>query len=129
MSEDKHVIRKNFGRWSVTPKCCCCVPELLDSFETGLPDEPIPWDLSEYYEKENIATPGSYWRLTNQYMSYVPEEKGCVDETGKLVGLPESIAPTSYKYLWIFKLEIGCLTEDGTQIEWPENKKTSVFSC
>ena len=129
MSDENDTVRDCFGRWSVTPGCCCCRPELLDSFETGEEDVLEAWDLSEYYEQDGVATPGAYWRLTNQYMGYVPEQKGCVDANGRLVGLPKSISPSSYKYRWVFKLEIGCLTEDGRQIEWPENIKTAVFQC
>lgn len=122
-------IRKNFGRWSVTPKCCCCAPRVIDEMLFDREETENTWDLSEFYDKENIGPPGGFWRLTNNYQSYVPEQKGCIDEEGKLLDLPESISSTSYKYDWLFKLEIGCPTGDGKQIEWPDNKKTSIYSC
>ncbi len=122
-------IRKNFGRWSVTPKCCCCVPRELDRRLFDREDHENTWDLSEYYEQTGIGPPGGYWRLTNNYQNYVPEEKGCIDEEGRLTGLPQRISSDSYKYDWLFKLEIGCPKEDGINIEWPGNVTTRIYSC
>jgi hypothetical protein len=63
-------------------------------------------------------------------MSYVPERKGCVDGNGQLTGLPDSISPTSYKYMWIFTLELGChYPKNLNKIEWADGSKTDVFEC
>lgn len=105
--------------------CCCCKPYLLDSFTTS---NSQTWNLSGH-QGNGVGKPKRYWRLTSNYSSYVPTKRGCVDENGKLVGLPSSISPTSYKYTWVFRLEIGCKRDDGT-IEFPSGTESaSLYNC
>lgn len=107
------------------PGCCCCKPEEIGNYTVYGKGT---WDLTEYQE-DGIGQPGQYWRLRNNYMGYVPLQKGCVNENGKLVGLPESISSDSYKYTWRFYLETGCPTADGKKILWPNKEKTDIFAC
>ncbi len=107
--------------WS---ECCVCKPYTL---ATWTPSDYATWDLSEY-QGDGVATPNRYWRLTNDYSSYVPFQRGCVDKNGKLVGLPNSTSTTTYKYTWHFKLEIGC--EDGDVIRYPSGTESaSLYNC
>jgi len=107
---------------------CCCKPKVLATYT--IPENTITnigtWDLTPY-QGDDMGTPGGYWRLRNNYMSYVPEQKGCIDKNGKLTGLPDSISSTAYKYTWVFTLEIGCPTEDG-KIKWPSGT-TDAYPC
>ncbi len=66
--------------------CCCCKPYTLASFTAS---DYATWNLSKY-QVDGVAAPNRYWRLINNYTSYVPIQRGCVDEKGKLVGLPNS---------------------------------------
>ena len=121
-------VRKN-GSLSVANangKCpdCCCKPKILATYTT---DDYGTWDLTPY-QGDHIGPPGGYWRLTNNYMSYIPEQHGCINEDGKLVGLPDSISTTTYKYTWVFELEIGCLTADG-KIKWADGTTTAAYKC
>jgi len=102
---------------------CCCKPKTIATWTT---DNNEPWDLTPY-QGDGIGTPGAYWRLTNDYMGYVPQRQGCIDKNGKLTGLPDSISPTAYKYTWHFVLEAGCPTRDG-KIKWT-NGTTNAFNC
>ncbi len=103
--------------------CCCCKPYTLASFTTG----GGMWDLSEY-RGDGVAEPKRYWRLTNNYTSYVSVQRGCVDENGKLVGLPGSTSTTTYKYTWVFRIEIGC--RDGNIIRYPTGTESaSLYNC
>ena len=109
--------------------CCgCCVPREIARRVVSREDKIRSWDLTEF-QGDDIGTGGSSWRIINNYMTYVPMLKGCVDENGKLVGLPNSIAATAYKYTWVFILQLGCLSEDGKKILRPENQTTDVFEC
>lgn len=109
------------------PGCCCnkCKPQLIASY---IVSGQGTWYLDEY-RGDGVAKSGFYWRLRNNYMGYVPLQKGCVDENGKLLGLPSSISSDSYKYTWCFYLETGCPTEDGKKILWANNEKTPLFDC
>jgi hypothetical protein len=118
------------GKFDITPEamskgsCCCCKPYTLATFTTidGT------WDLRPY-QRDGVALPNRYWQLTNNYTSYVPAQKGCVDKNGKLTGLPASISTDSYKYTWVFRLEIGCKDETGRYIRWADGTQTPIFSC
>ncbi|MDR1493992.1 MAG: hypothetical protein LBT05_14920 [Planctomycetaceae bacterium] len=104
--------------------CCCCKPYALATFTT----DHETWDLTPY-QGDGVAAPNRYWRLTNNYTSYVPVKTGCVDADGKLVSLPDSISPTSYKYTWVFRLEIGCKGETGRYIKWQDETQSNIISC
>jgi hypothetical protein len=139
IKKGKFRILKN-GNFSVFNKngycyeCCqCCKPKTIATFTVAQNEATNrTWDLTPY-QKEGIVTencPGQYWRLRNNYMSYVPERKGCIDETGRLVGLPNSISPTTYKYTWVFTLELGCRDPNNpNKIEWANGTKTDTFQC
>ncbi len=104
--------------------CCCCKPYTLVTHTTSTT---TAWNLSQY-QGDGVAKPNRYWRLTNNYTGYVPIRRGCVDENGKLVGLPNSISATAYKYTWVFQLEIGC--KDGNVIRFPTGtESTSYYNC
>ena len=123
----KGLVREN-GSLSVfnkDGKCpdCCCKPKTIATWTTSNNE---PWDLTPY-QGNDIGPPGGYWRLTNNYMGYVSQRQGCIDANGKLTGLPNSIAPTAYKYTWVFILEVGCPTGDG-KIKWASGT-TDAFSC
>ncbi len=106
--------------------CCCCKPYTLASFTTG----GGTWNLSPYQNKDGVAEPNRYWRLTNNYTSYVPVQRGCVDKNGRLVGLPGSTSTTTYKYTWTFLLEIGCLDETGNYVKFPTGSEPkSYYNC
>jgi hypothetical protein len=115
-------------------ECCqCCKPQMIATFIVPQNENTDrTWDLAPF-QNEGIVTencPGQYWRLRNNYMSYVPERKGCVDENGQLTGLPDSISPTSYKYTWVFTLELGCrYRKNPNKIEWADGSKTDIFEC
>jgi len=128
----KGLVRKN-GSLSVfnadgTCPDCCCKPKVLATYT--IPENIVSnigtWDLTPY-QGDDIGPPGGYWRLTNNYMGYVPQRQGCIDENGKLTGLPDSISSTAYKYTWVFVLEVGCPTKDG-KIKWT-NGTTNAFNC
>ena len=110
--------------------CCgCCKPKVLATYTVpeNIAANIGTWDLTPY-QGDGIGPPGGYWRLTNNYMSYVPERKGCIDQNGKLVGLPNSISSTAYKYTWVFVLEVGCPAKDG-KIKWANGTTTDAFPC
>lgn len=109
--------------------CCgCCVPREIARHTVTWSDRIRYWDLTEY-QGDNVGTGADYWRIINNYMAYVPVIKGCVDNNGRLVGLPNTISATAYKYTWVFILQVGCISEDGTKIIWPDNELTYVFEC
>jgi hypothetical protein len=117
------------GGWSIfnadgkCPECCECHPYTLATFTTG----GGTWDLTPYQD-EKTAAPKRYWRLTNNYTGYVPVRRGCVDQNGKLVGLPDSISTTTYKYTWTFRIEIGC--QEDTLIRYPTGTESaSLYNC
>lgn len=118
------------GKFDITPEdiskgtCCCCKPYTLATFTTIYDT----WNLTQY-QGDGVAKPNRYWQLTNNYTSYVPVKKGCVNENGKLVGLPDSISPDSYKYTWVFRLEIGCKDATGNYIRWADGSQTAIFQC
>jgi hypothetical protein len=118
------------GKFDIIPNdafkgtCCCCKPYTLASFISV----DSTWNLRQY-QSNGIAPSGRYWMLTNNYTSYVPSQKGCVDDKGKLVGLPSLIAPDSYKYTWVFRLEIGCKDSTGRYIKWADGSQTPIFQC
>lgn len=104
--------------------CCCCEPYTLATYTTG----GGTWSLTQY-QGNGVAAPNRYWRLTNNYTSYVPIQRGCVDENGKLVGLPSSTSTTTYKYTWTFRIEIGCRDQDGN-IKYPTGTESgSLYNC
>lgn len=104
--------------------CCCCKPYTLATYTT----DGGTWYLSAYHGN-GVAKPNRYWRLTNNYTSYVPIKRGCVDENGKLVGLPSSTSTTTYKYTWVFRIEIGCKRDNGT-IEFPTGTESAnLYNC
>jgi hypothetical protein len=103
---------------------CCGKPKTIATWTAS---DYATWDLTPY-QGDDIGPPGGYWRLTNTYMSYVPERKGCIDANGKLVGLPSSTSTTTYKYTWWFVLEVGCRTKDG-KIKWADGTTTAAFNC
>jgi hypothetical protein len=104
--------------------CCCCKPYTLATFVTN----GGTWDLTPY--QGGIAKPNRYWRLTNNYTSYVPIQRGCVDENGKLVGLPDSTSTTTYKYTWTFRIEIGCSDEENNLIRYPTGTESvNLYNC
>ncbi len=106
------------------PECCECEPYELTRFVTSNSET---WYLYDY-QVDGTAKPKRYWRLINNYTGYVPIQRGCVDENGKLVGLPNSISPTSYKYTWTFRIEIGC--KEGNYIKFPTgNESASLYNC
>ena len=106
--------------------CCCCKPYTLARWSAS---DYATWDLSKY-QGDGIAEPNRYWRLTNNYTSYVPVQRGCVDKNGKLVGLPGSTSTTTYKYTWTFLLEIGCLDETGNYVKFPTGSEPkSYYNC
>jgi hypothetical protein len=114
------------------PCCICCKPETVAERTMEVYGDASTWDLTPYQGNGigALECPDQYWRLINNYMSYVPERKGCVDSNGKLTGLPSSISSTSYKYTWVFKLQIGCLNpKNKSQIQWPDGSTSSVFNC
>jgi hypothetical protein len=110
------------------PECCECKPLTLHSVNLA---SSMIWRLTEYYDKDHIAPPGTYWRLINNYTSYIPIEQGCVDANGRLVNLPASISPTSYRYTGtpIFRLEIGCQDKTRNYINWPDGSRSDIFLC
>ena len=106
------------------PECCCCKAEVIASVTfngTGT------WDLTPY-QGDGIGTGARYWRLRNNYMGYVPMQQGCINENGRLVGLPDSISSDSYKYTWTFVLETGCPDTDN-KILWANGERSSIFQC
>lgn len=118
------------GKFDLSPDdsskgtCCCCKPYTLATFSTIYDT----WSLTKY-QGDGIAKPNRYWQLTNNYTSYIPVKRGCVNENGKLVELPSSISPDSYKYTWVFCLEIGCKDSTGNYIRWADNTQTAIFQC
>ncbi len=117
------------GKFDLMPKdsskgtCCCCKPYTLATHTT----DGGTWNLSQYHD-DGVAKPNRYWRLINNYTSYVPIQRGCVDENGKLVGLPGSTSTTTYKYTWTFRIEIGC--KDGNVIRFPTGtENSSLYNC
>jgi hypothetical protein len=136
MSKGFITVNKN-GKRNVTTKgkiditngnshgsCCCCKPYELASFTTVNET----WNLTPY-QGNNVSEPNRYWRLTNNYTSYVPIQQGCVNQNGQLVNLPQSISPDSYKYTWVFRLQIGCKDSTGNYINWSDGSRTNIFSC
>ncbi|MDR2439735.1 MAG: hypothetical protein LBE12_10260 [Planctomycetaceae bacterium] len=69
-------------------ECCqCCKPKTIATFTVPQNENTNRvWDLTPYQGDGIVAQdcPGQYWRLRNNYMGYVPERKGCVDENGKI---------------------------------------------
>ena len=137
MTKGNVTINKNGSR-NVTPSgnldvagenlhgsCCCCKPYTLATFTAS---DYATWNLSQY-QGDGVAEPYRYWRLVNNYMSYVPQRQGCVDKNGKLVDLPSSISTTTYKYTWYFRLEIGCKDETGNYIKWPDGTTSYGYQC
>ena len=105
-------------------ECCECKPYTLATFTTSNTET---WYLNEYMN-DGAAEPKRYWRLINNYTSYVPIRRGCVDANGKLVDLPSFISPTSYKYTWTFRLEIGC--KEDNYIQFPSGTESaSLYNC
>lgn len=105
-------------------ECCECEPYTLATFTTPNSET---WYLDEYMG-DGVAKKKRYWRLINNYTGYVPIRRGCVDKNGKLVGLPASISPTSYKYTWTFRIEIGC--KEGNYIRYPTgSENASLYNC
>ena len=106
------------------PECCECEPYTLATWTAS---DYATWNLSQY-QGDGVAKKKRYWRLTNNYTGYVPIRRGCVDEHGKLVGLPGSISTTTYKYTWTFRIEIGC--RDGNVIRFPTGtESSSLYNC
>lgn len=97
-----------------------CEPELLGSFVTNN-DNPI-WDLSEFLGS-GVGPPGGYWRLIE--IDYcVIYERGCIDGSGELVGLPNEFR-SNYYYNGYMELQIGCISEDDPYyIDWPGDCET-----
>ena len=106
------------------PECCCCTSKVIASITFNGNGT---WDLTPY-QGEDIGLGSLYWRLRNNHMGYVPMRYGCIDGSGKLVGLPDSISSDSYKYTWTFVLETGCPDENG-KILWANGERSSVFQC
>ncbi len=118
------------GKFDLTPEdssqgtCCCCKPYTLTTWTAS---DYATWNLSQY-QGDGAAKPNRYWRLINNYTGYVPVRRGCVDENGKLVGLPNSTSTTTYKYTWVFRIEIGC--RDGNTIRYPTGtESSSLYNC
>ncbi len=113
-----------FDGAGVCLECCGCEPYTLATFTAS---DYATWDLSEY-RGDGVAAPKRYWRLTNNYTGYVPVQRGCVDQNGRLVGLPRATSTTTYKYTWVFRLEIGC--KDGSYITFPTGtESSSYYNC
>ena len=138
MTKGRITVNRETGKWNVAESgkfdlttedasigsCCCCQPYTLTTHTTSTT---TAWNLSQY-QGNGVATPKRYWRLTNQYTSYVPIRRGCVDKNGKLVGLPSSISATAYKYTWVFRLEIGCKVD--SYIKFPSGyENASLYHC
>ena len=112
--------------------CCGCEPETLASATTNrnLP----PWDLTPY-QGDHMAPPRSYWRLIEMGSCYPGGypwyNAGCVNGSGRLVGLPNQFT-SGYYYNGYMELQIGCLDpEDQYYILWPGScqTRTWVYSC
>jgi len=80
-----------------------------------------------------VATPCAFWRLIETGSCYRYSHPwygaGCVDSTGRLVGLPSSFT-SQYSYNGYMQLQIGCRSASGTQINWPGSCQptSSVYS-
>lgn len=117
-----------------SPVCCCdkCQPKVIASKVTNA-ENPV-WDLTPY-QGPDMAPPGSFWRIIEVGFcfpwSYPWYGAGCVDEEGRLVGLPDEFV-SEYSYNGYLQLQIGC---DGyfAYITWPGNCQTlsqrSQFPC
>lgn len=111
--------------------CCGCDPVVLGSFTTNS-SNPV-WDLTPY-QGPHKAPPHSYWRLIEMgscYPSSYPwYGAGCVDGHGQLVNLPNQFR-SGYSYNGYMQLQIGCLSPDGNQINWPGACRTPTprYSC
>lgn len=121
-----------FGAQGQCPACCPCEPFVLGSYTTHRTYAPC-WDLTPY-QGPGKAPPGSFWRLIEMgscYPSSYPwYGAGCVDADGRLVNLPNQFC-TNYSYNGYMQLQIGCLSQDGTQIIWPGTCRTPTarYSC
>ncbi len=110
----------------------CCTPYVLASFVTNGNTAPC-WSLTPY-QGTGRATPCAFWRLIETGSCYPGGYPwygaGCVDSTGRLVGLPSQFC-TSYYYNGYMQLQIGCRSASGTQINWPGScqSTSSVYSC
>jgi len=97
-----------------------CEPEVLGSFTTN--DENPVWDLSEFLGP-GIGPPGGYWRLIEVGYCLI-YERGCIDGSGELVGLPDEFR-SDYYYNGYMELQVGCLSEDDpNDIDWPGDCRT-----
>lgn len=109
----------------------CCTPYVLASFTTNSSNP--TWNLTPY-QGPGKATPCAFWRLIETGScypySYPWYGAGCVDSTGRLVGLPSSFT-SQYSYNGYMQLQIGCRSASGTQINWPGScqSTSSVYSC
>ena len=126
------------GVYDEDGKCpeCCCKIKVLGSFTTNS-QNPV-WDLTPF-QGDDQASPGAYWRLIEMGScypgSYPWYGAGCVNEDGKLVGLPNQFTSGFY-YNGYMELQIGCENENdehetSPHIDWPGNCRTPtpVYSC
>ena len=110
--------------------CCECEPFVLAQTVTNSSNR--TWDLTPYQGPDQ-APPGTYWRLIELGSCYPGGYPwygaGCVDGDGKLAGLQGSFTGQSYN--GYMDLQIGCESDDGTQIEWPGSCQTTSYkySC
>jgi hypothetical protein len=97
---------------------CCCTPKYIARRWLQDYGEYSPyWDLS-YYQGPGKAPPGQYWRIIHlTHCHYFGQ--GCVDETGEMVGLPDSIywPGVMYGTQWV-ELHTGCPNIGGETIRW-----------
>lgn len=111
---------------------CCCKIKVLGAYVTNS-QNPV-WDLTPY-QGEHKASPGAYWRLIemgNCYPRGYPwYGAGCVNNKGRLVGLPNQFQ-SNYYYNGYMQLQIGCLDPlDPNYIIWPGSCQTRTprYSC
>jgi hypothetical protein len=119
-----------FGADGQCPICCpiCspCEPFVLASYTISW--NYFCWDLTPY-QGPGMAPAGSYWRLI-EVSDAVVQNTGCVNSEGRLVNLPNQFC-SNYSYSSYMQLQIGCLGDDGTQINWPGTVRTPTasYSC
>lgn len=125
-----------FNEDGLCSDCCGCEIKVLASAVTNYYYP--PWILTPY-QGDKQASPDAFWRLIEMgscYPSMYPWYGfGCVNEDGKLEGLPGAFQ-SMYPYDGYMQLQIGCERENDKHqvephIDWPGSCQTPtpVYRC